>query len=180
MVVLDRALPRALPPMAPTTRSARLSIGAQDVNYKAASSSRAITVETSMGFQEETHLKVYKAKTGNGSQRKGRIGAKKEKKASSVAAEEAVATDMEDLCSLTGLFSFSESEVVEIRTRLLSWYDSNHRVLPWRINLQSCLESPSYSGDDGDETCKEAPRVEAKKAASSAAVCQQSLSSTSL
>jgi hypothetical protein len=168
MVLCDRALCRVLPPMAPTTRSARLSIEAQGVNYKAASSSKAIVVdELGEGFREESSLKVYKAKAiekpGKGAQRRGRIGVKKEKKVASVD------PDMEDFCSSAGSLvepSFSEIEVMEIRTSLLSWYDRNHRVLPWRINLHSSLESPSYSGGEPDGVCKEVFRGEAKKEAS--------------
>lgn len=180
MVLCDRALCRALPPMAPTTRSARLSIEAQGVNFKAASSSKAIVVdELGEEFREESSLKVYKAKAiekpGKGAQRKGRIGVKKEKKVASVD------PDMEDFCPSAGSSiepCFSETEVMEIRTSLLSWYDRNHRVLPWRINLHSSLEGPPYSGGEPDGVCKEASRGEAKKQASpsvQAAVCEHYL-----
>ena len=182
MVLCDRALCRVLPPMAPTTRSARLSIEAQGVNYKAASSSKAIVVdELGEGFREESSLKVYKAKAiaiekpGKGAQRKGRIGVKKEKKVASVD------PDMEDFCSSAGSLiepCFLETEVMEIRTSLLSWYDRNHRVLPWRINLHSSLDGPPYSGGEPDGVCKEASRGEAKKQASpsvQAAVCEHYL-----
>ena len=200
MVLVDRALFRVLPPMAPTTRSARLSIQAQAGNSKVASSSRVIIGENSVyklgeGFQEESHLKVYKAKgsenPGKGSQRNGRIGAKKEK-VFAVDPEEAMASDMEDFCASAGSVgdsSFSGSEVTKIRTSLLSWYDRNHRVLPWRINLHSCLKNPSYTADEPDEICEDAG-VEAKEESwpigglrensVHSAVFPHSLSSTSL
>ncbi|KAG0563419.1 hypothetical protein KC19_8G029700 [Ceratodon purpureus] len=166
MVMLDRALCRVLPPMAPTTRSARLSVEVLGVNSKAASSSKGggvmnLVVKGDVGYEEERSLKVYKAKGSGkaekGSQRRGRIGVKKDKKVAPVDSEDGMVMDMEDFCSSGGSLaepSFSESEVMAIRTGLLSWYDRNHRVLPWRINLHSCFENPSYSGGEHDEICK--------------------------
>lgn len=166
--------------MAPTTRSARLSIEAQTFSCKAASSSRAITANTPIckaeSFQEERGLRTCKFKANEkpdgALQRKVRTArARKEKKMSQVDQEEATATDMdmEDLCSSGGCQSdpvFLESEVMAIRTKLLSWYDRNHRHLPWRINIHSCLQNPSYSADEPDERCKEASSIEVKKGAS--------------
>lgn len=169
-----------VPSMAPTTRSARLSIEAETLSSKAASCyNRAITADTPTGkaesFQEGSSLRMSKStaneKLHGALQQKARTGARKQKRMSPVDPEEPMTTDMEDLCSSgsQGDPVFSESEVMVIRTNLLSWYDSNHRDLPWRINVHSCMKSPSSADepDAPDERCKEVSTgIEAKKEAS--------------
>jgi len=176
MVLFCQTQFRVVPSMAPTTRSARFSIDAQTLNFKATSSSRAITADTSrckaVSFQEESSLRVNNSKAyekADGElQRIVRIQPRKERNISQVDPEETMAPDLEDFCS-SGVSQvdpvFSQSEVLTIRTNLLSWYDRNHRDLPWRINSYSCLRSP-VSSDEPDEHRKEASSIEAKEEAS--------------
>lgn len=187
MVLFNRPLSRVVPSMAPTTRSVRLSMEAEASCKRTAFSPAAMyaknPIRTVDGFQDETNLKVYKAKSnekpGKGLQQKFRTGTKKKTKSSQVDKEEIIATDMEDLCTSDGTladFSFAKSEVMTIRASLLSWYDSNHRVLPWRINLYSCLENPSYSADGAGEICKEESGVGVMNDASlSGVLCRDSM-----
>lgn len=158
---------RIVPSMAPTTRSARISIEAQTLSSKEVSCSRVITADIPIckaeGFQEGSNFRMYKAKAHEKSDGVPRQKvSNREKKLSSVEPKEPMATDMEDLCSLgdsnLGDNDFLKREVLAIRTALLSWYDRNHRQLPWRVNTYSCLRSP-FSADEPDERdgrCKEA------------------------
>jgi A/G-specific adenine glycosylase len=50
------------------------------------------------------------------------------------APEEFVVPDVEECI-------FSKEDLAQLRTSLLSWYDENHRVLPWRRNPHSKLSS---------------------------------------
>lgn len=198
MVQIDQALFRILPSMAPTTRSARLSLESRTLNCRAASGSRAVTADTPMckaeSFQEGGCLKIHKSKANvkpdRALQRKYRIGASKENESSQVDQDKTPAPDMEDLCSSRASQSdpvFSEIEITAIRTNLLSWYDRNHRDLPWRINIHSCLKPPSDSAAEPDECCEKVTSMEATKEASHlrvlrgdsvhAAVCQNNISS---
>jgi len=63
-------------------------------------------------------------------------------------------------------FSFSAEEVVDIRSSLLSWYDRNHRVLPWRLNPHSLLQAPPIVVVDGTGVKQQEKNVQPKAATS--------------
>eukprot|EP00898_Chlorokybus_atmophyticus_P003676 jgi/Chlat1/4309/Chrsp29S04478 len=56
--------------------------------------------------------------------------------------------DVEDLRSASFVSNFSPSECSLLRLQLLEWYDSNHRVLPWRYNAKSLVEPTAPPPDD--------------------------------
>lgn len=43
-------------------------------------------------------------------------------------------------------YSFSAGEIEDLRPRLLSWYDANHRMLPWRVSPRQLDASLEPSG----------------------------------
>lgn len=63
-------------------------------------------------------------------------------------------------------FSFSAEEVDDIRSSLLSWYDRNHRVLPWRLNPHSLLQAPPIVVVDGTGVKQQEKNVQPKAATS--------------
>jgi hypothetical protein len=63
-------------------------------------------------------------------------------------------------------FSFSAEEVVDIRSSLLSWYDRNHRVLPWRLNPHSLLQAHPIVVVDGTGVKQQEKNVQPKAATS--------------
>jgi A/G-specific adenine glycosylase len=63
-------------------------------------------------------------------------------------------------------FSFSAEEVVDIRSSLLSWYDRNHRVLPWRLNPHSLLQAPPIVVVDRTGVKQQEKNVQPKAATS--------------
>lgn len=51
---------------------------------------------------------------------------------------------------------FDLREASLIRSSLLSWYDSNHRILPWRTNLFSKVDNARGGNEHGQEETQEA------------------------
>lgn len=45
------------------------------------------------------------------------------------------------------MYSFEAEEAASIQSSLLSWYDGNHRVLPWRQNSHSRHQLSSTNND---------------------------------
>ncbi|GAB4814983.1 hypothetical protein N2152v2_002029 [Parachlorella kessleri] len=70
-----------------------------------------------------------------------KAGASKKQKATRAEASKgasAVAVDIEEC-------SFTAQEVSQVRLALLDWYDTNHRILPWRRNPHSKLGSAAVA-----------------------------------
>ena len=167
MVLFDLRITKFSPTMAPTTRSSRLLSNGNSKEETPLKVVKAKKVPTT----RESPLKVCGIKVGasvdtytkpwTGVNLESSVVAKSKekrgKKEENPEKEEDLVMDLEDVALPEGfLADFSEMEVMEIPASLLTWYDKNHRVLPWRINTYSRLKS-------SEKGCKEEGFVVVKK-----------------
>lgn len=153
--------------MAPTTRSSRFPSSGNSkqepplkvVKAKKVSTAQELPLNVcgiKVGASVDTHTKPW---TGVNLELSVVAKSKKKrgKKEENPETEEDLVMDLEDVALPGGsLADFSETEAMEIPASLLTWYDKNHRVLPWRINTYSRLES-------SEKGCKEEDFVVVKK-----------------
>lgn len=137
--------------MAPSTRSSSCPT-AQGCILEGSALSNKIIAENDIKSKKTSETRISaKTRERPSSKSKGHVPKKKENGGE----QKGLVSDMEDMCqpqmSLCSP-SFSDIEVMEIRSSLLDWYDKNHRVLPWRINTHSLLNpvSESEEGGNGD------------------------------
>lgn len=167
MVLCDSRISKFGPIMAPTTRSSRLL---SNGNSKEETILKVVKAKK-VSITRESPLKVCGIKVGasvdtytkpwTGVNLELSVVAKSKKKRGkkeeNPEKEEDLVMDLEDVALPEGsLADFSETEVMEIPASLLTWYDKNHRVLPWRINTYSRLKS-------SEKGCKEEDFVVVKK-----------------
>lgn len=168
MVLFDLRITKFGPTMAPTTRSSRLlsnGNSTEETLLKVVKAKKIPTTRESplkvcginkVGASVDTYTKPWSGVNLELSV-VAKSKKKRGKKEENPEKEEDLVIDLEDVALPEGsLADFSETEVMEIPASLLTWYDKNHRVLPWRINTYSRLKS-------SDKGCKEQGFVVVKK-----------------